>query len=184
MSSGAIQTSASISRVRVLGDVSQGNSLGLDADIIAPNGSISSIFSTGPIGTSRRVNISAGELIGQIRTADDGQAISASTPARAVDANISAGTGYNTTTNVAAQQRYGKIQLLESSGNVSGNISMQSLGSHAATIDGDRGGILVRGRIVGNITIKENSYQADIVASSIGTSDHLPAPRATAERVE
>lgn len=169
LSGGLIQQSASISRVRVFGEFSQGNSLGLDADILAPNGSISGIFSTGPIGTSRRVTISAGETIAQIRTADVGSnAINSSTPARAINADISAGTGYNTTTNIAAQQRYGKLQLLESSGDITGDIKMQSLGSHAANYDNiNRGGILVWGRIVGNITIAENSYSADIIASSI-----------------
>lgn len=167
-SSGLISDSASVLRVQVSGNVSQGNALGLDADVLVPNGSIGSISCSGPIGTTRRVNITAGEMLGQVRTASDVEPISGSTPSRTLNANITAGAGYNTTTNIPAQVRYGKIQLAESSGDVTGNITAQSLGRVSFLVDGvGTGGILVRGRIDGNVTIQNNCYLADIVASSI-----------------
>jgi hypothetical protein len=152
-----------IANVRVVG-ASSGNPIGLQGNISAASGTITEIWSSGPIGTSTTpIVITAGKRVGKITVRDQATSTDASVLAKHVYATVNAFANPDTSTNLAS------TSLIETGGNFIGAIHLHNVKGEAPqefVRASTRTGIFVGGKFEGNITVDKDYSHADMIARS------------------
>lgn len=141
---------------------------GLTGSILAENGAIDEIRSSGPIGTSNtiRSQIKAGLRIGRIATRASGTDFD-SLLEKNVYADVDASVQQTASTLFLRQS---SISVIETKGDFIGSISVHDVDGgtdpFGPTFGNGRKGIFVGGQFIGDIHVEENYLRADMIARS------------------
>ena len=168
ISGSIIATDKGIGEVRVVGSSSSSPG-GIQGDIIAAQGSIAQIWSSGQIGSSTNtVAITAGKRIGRISCRDDATPTNDSSEilAKPVYANIEASA---LGTAPGGTESDSSLSLIETGGDFVGDLHLYQFSAVTtqpyARVSG-RHGIFVGGKFDGDITVDFDYSHADMIARS------------------